>query len=31
MVPRGNIQSTVYAVAERAAAFVEEEWNLKGI
>lgn len=28
MVPRGNIQSTVYAVAERAADFVKEEWHL---
>ena len=28
MVPRGNIQSTVYAVAERAADFVKEEWSL---
>lgn len=27
MVPRGNIQSTVYAVAERAADFVKEEWR----
>lgn len=27
MVSRGNIQSTVYAVAERAADFVKEEWN----
>lgn len=29
MVPRGNIQSTVYAVAERAADFVKEEWGSK--
>ena len=29
MVPRGNIQSTVYAVAERAADLVKEEWHLK--
>ena len=28
MVPRGNIQSTVYAVAERAADFIKEDWNL---
>ena len=27
MVPRGNIQSTVYAVAERAADFVKEQWG----
>ncbi|KAL8828360.1 MAG: hypothetical protein Q9170_006639 [Blastenia crenularia] len=28
MVPRGNIQSTVYAVAERAADFVKEQWGI---
>jgi len=26
MVPRGNISSTVYAVAERAAEFMKQEW-----
>ncbi|KAL8733573.1 MAG: hypothetical protein Q9166_001981 [cf. Caloplaca sp. 2 TL-2023] len=28
MVPRGNIQSTVYTVAERAADFVKDEWSI---
>lgn len=28
MVVRGNIQSTVYAVAERAADFIKEDWGL---
>ena len=28
MVPLGNIQSTVYAVAERAADFVKEDWGM---
>lgn len=29
MVPRGNIQSTVYAVAERVADLVKKEWHLE--
>lgn len=28
VIPRGNIQSTVYAVAERAADLVKEDWGL---
>ena len=28
MVPRGNIQSSVYAVAERAADLIKEDWHL---
>ncbi|KAL2841137.1 hypothetical protein BJY01DRAFT_249671 [Aspergillus pseudoustus] len=28
LVPRGNIEATVYAVAEKAAAIIKEEYNL---
>ena len=28
MIPRGNIQSSVYAVAERAADLIKEDWEL---
>lgn len=28
MIPRGNIQSTVYAIAERAADLIREDWKL---
>lgn len=30
LIPRGNIQTSVYAVAERAAEILAEGWNLEG-
>lgn len=28
MIPRGNIQSSVYAVAEKAADLIKDDWRL---
>ena len=30
MIPKGNIQSSVYAVAERAADLIKEDWGMGG-